>query len=168
MTNQPSATAAPLQLRTVLTSKYALPLLTAILALVAGLLGWRGWLSRQLPAPYNAAKVVDAATLEDRWGIQVTLVGVSADGGLVDFRYIVVDPDKALAMLDDINNRPVLVDETTNTILLPAPSPSSHRGKPFPGQTFILLYPNPSGVVQVGSRVSVIIGDIRLEHFVAK
>jgi hypothetical protein len=151
-----------------LASKYAWPLLTAILALVAGLLGWRGWASRQLPAPYNAAKVVDAAVFEERWGIRVTLIGVTADGGLVDFRYTVIDGDKALAMLDDIQNRPVLVDEAANTILLPSTPPSTHRGPPLPGQTFILLYSNPNGVVQIGSQVSVIIGDMRLEHLAAK
>jgi|CXWL01.1.fsa_nt_gi hypothetical protein len=168
MTDQPSAVTVRSQLRTVLASKYVVPLTTATIVIVAGLLGWRWWAGRQLPAPYNAAKVVGEAAFEERWGIRVTLIGVTADGGLVDFRYIVIDSDKALAMLDDFENRPVLVDESTNAILLPSTPPSTHRDPPLPGQTFILLYSNPNGVVQTGSRVSVIIGDMRLEHFVAK
>ncbi len=167
MTQMTSIT-MPQRLRAALASKYTVPLITAIIVLIAGLFGWRWWASRQLPAPYNAAKVVDEATFEERWGIRVILVGVTADGGLVDFRYIVVDPDKALAMLDDIENRPVLVDEATNTLMLPSTPPSTHRDPPLPGQTFILLYPNPGGVVQIGSTISVIIDDMRLEHFVAK
>ncbi|MEK7786754.1 MAG: hypothetical protein AAB658_15195, partial [Chloroflexota bacterium] len=102
-----------------------MPLITAIIVLAAGLLGWRWWASRQLPAPYNAAKVVDEAAFEERWGIRITMIGISADGGLVDFRYVVIDGDKTLAMLDDIENRPVLVDEATNTVLLPATPPST-------------------------------------------
>lgn len=155
----------PQRLRAVLSSKI---LWAAVFLLAVGLLGWRWWAGQQLPAPYNSTQVVEEAAMEEKWGIRVTLVGVSGDGGLVDFRFIVVDPDKALALLDDTDNRPVLVDEATHTILLPSPSPSTHRGPPLPGQTFILLYPNPRGSVQIGSKVSVIIGDLRLEHLVAK
>lgn len=165
---QTTAATMPQRLRAALASRYAVPLITAIIVLIAGFLGWRWWASRQLPAPYNAANVVDEAAFEERWGIRITMIGISADGGLVDFRYVVIDGDKTLAMLDDIENRPVLVDEATNTILLPATPPSTHRAPPLPGQTFILLYPNPNGVVQAGSQVSIIVGDIRLEHFVAK
>ncbi len=166
--NQSSIAFTPQRLRATLTSPWFRWIGLIVLILIASLLGWRWWLSTQLPAPYNAAKVVDEAGLEEKWGIRVTLVGISGDGGLVDFRFIVVDPDKALALIDNNANRPVLVDEATNTLLLPSPSPSSHRGPPIPGQTFIMLYPNPRGIVQIGSQVSVIIGDIRLEHLVAQ
>jgi hypothetical protein len=155
-------------LRAVLASPRFRAIGLVVLVLIAGVIGWRWWAGQQLPAPYNAAKVVDAAAFEERWGIRITLIGVTADGGLVDFRYAVVDSDKALAMLDDIENRPVLVDEATRTILLPSTPPSTHRDPPLPGQTFILLYPNPRGVVRIGSQISVIIGDMRLEHLVAR
>ena len=39
--------------------------------------------------------------IEARWGVRVSHVGVSADGGLVDVRFVVLDPDRALALLGD-------------------------------------------------------------------
>ena len=57
------------------------------------------------------------SAIEDKWVVRVAQIGVTADGGLVDFRYITLDPDKALAMVQDIKILPVLVAEDSGTVV---------------------------------------------------
>lgn len=163
--NSSSLALKPQRLRAALASpKYRLVGALMLIVLVS-LIGWRVWAATQLPAPYNAAKPVDAAALEAQWGIRITLVGASADGGLVDFRYIVIDPDKAMAMLDA--NKPVIIAEDSKTVISNSTS-SEHRQALSPGQTQILLYLNARGAIKPGTPVTVVIGDVRLEHIIAR
>ena len=80
--------------------------LSAVVA-AGGILVWRG------SAPGARSGIVPRnMAIEQRWGIRVTQVGVTADGGLLDFRYLVLDADKALSMFDDEKTQPQLVTES--------------------------------------------------------
>ncbi len=48
-----------------------------------------------------AARVVSATDLEQEYGIKVNLVAVTATGGLVDLRFMVVDKEKAAHALHE-------------------------------------------------------------------
>ena len=52
-----------------------------------------------------------------RYGIDITLIGVTAAGGLIEFRYQVVDPDKANPIIHDLRLCPKLVVEDTGATL---------------------------------------------------
>ena len=39
--------------------------------------------------------------LEERYGIRITLIGITAGGGMIDFRYKVIDADKATNWIKD-------------------------------------------------------------------
>ncbi len=152
----------PQRLRTALTSKYALPAVFA-LVLVGGFGAWRLWAG----ASQFAARSATSAAIEERWGIRITQIGVIADGGLLDFRFIVVDPDKALAMLDDPKNLPALIAEDSHAVVTSA-ALMAHKNALNAGRTYFLLYRNTGGAIKRGTSVSVVIGDLRLEHIVAK
>lgn len=105
--------------------------------------------------------------IEARWGVRVTQIGVTADGGLVDFRFVVLDADKALDMMLNVNNLPVLVDEDSGTtITSTVPMGDDHYLNV--GQTYFLLYRNALGAIKPGSQVTVKFGNLTLKHVIAK
>ena len=140
-----------------------LPIL--LLALAGGYAAGRGWFTAR-SAPDPTIMPISPA-IEEQWGVRVTQIGVTADGGLVDFRFIVLDPDKALAALQDVNKLPVLVAEDTGTVV----NSVALHGREHnlnPGQTYFLLYRNTGGAIKPGGAVTVKFGDLLLEHVVAK
>jgi len=156
-------TAAPKteRVRSGLTSKYTLPV--ALLAVVA-LIVWRGWqASRPAQLPGTPASV---EAVEAQWGIRIQHIGVSADGGLIDFRFVVIDPDKAAPLLS-VENRPRLYVEASGALVDSLMHPP-HSHEPTPGQSHFLLYHNTGGAIQRGASVSVVIGEMRLEGVIAK
>jgi hypothetical protein len=136
-----------------------------LLALAGGYAFGRGWFMAR-PAPRSTAMPINPA-IEDKWGVRVTQIGVTADGGLVDFRYLVLDPDKALAMLQDVNNLPVLVAEDGGQLVNSA-AMMAQKHNLNPGSTYFLLYRNTQGAIKPGGAVTVKFGDLQLEHVVAK
>ena len=105
--------------------------------------------------------------IEARWGVRVTQIGVTADGGLVDFRFVVLNADKALDMMLNVNNLPVLVDEDSGTTIT-STVPMGDDHNLHVGQTYFLLYRNAVGAIRPGSQVTAKFGNLKLEHVIAK
>jgi hypothetical protein len=118
------------------------------------------------PGDPDAARVVSAADLADEYGIRITLVAVTADGGLVDLRFNVLDSVKAAHLIHDAAQMPALYVESSHTVLR-APRPMAHKMTLLDGATYFVLYPNSGGAVQPGTEVSVVVDDIRLPPVVA-
>ena len=118
-------------------------------------------------SPLTSESDASAASIEQRWGIRVTQIAPTADGGLVDVRYQVTDADKALAMLDDVDNLPVLIAEDSATTINSAVL-MAQKHVLSPGRTYFLLYRNANGAVRSGTPVTVTIGEFRLRHVIAK
>jgi hypothetical protein len=114
-----------------------------------------------------ATEFISASTLEERLGIRVTLIGVTAAGGLIDFRFKVLDSQKAAQMLEDPENLPELIVEESGTTLVP-PAGAFQDTELETGQIYYMLYPNPRGAIQPGMAVSVVIGDAHLEPILAQ
>ena len=115
---------------------------------------------RSLASQAAAARVVDPATLEAEFGIRVTLVAVTADGGLVDLRFAVVDRTKAAQLLHDAASMPALYIERSGRVLT-ASHPLAHKMTILDGATYFLFYPNSGGAIQSGTQVSIVIDDLR-------
>lgn len=128
----------------------ALPLL-ALLGLGAG------------AAPARAGdsdEALSAEALEARHGLRLTRVAVSGDGGLVDLRFRVVDPEKA---------RPLLAATGPGVRLrLGADGPTveaPHHGgmqsvRLARDAPCFVLFPNAGGAVRRGGRVDVAFGAV--------
>ena len=123
--------------------------------------GWRLFLA---PGPATA---VGMAVVEQEWGIRVTMIGVTADGGLLDMRFQVTDADLAAAFLDDAANLPLIVDEDSGAIVRSA-ALMANKHDLQAGRTYFVLYRNASGAIQRGSSVSLVFGELRLEHLIAQ
>jgi len=148
------------------------PVGLALLALAAGFLAIVYAPRLTSPSPANAGSVDDVdpaqvAALEAAWGIRITNVGVIASGGLIDFRFQVIDPDKALA-IQDPESYPALVDETSGKVLDKSGAHGGHVGVFRAGHTYYLLYQNNSSLLQPGSRITIQIGDVLLENVLVR
>lgn len=102
--------------------------------------------------------------LAARYGIDVNLIGVTAAGGLIEFRYQVVDPDKADTMIHDPALLPTLVIEDTGETLVIG-TPHHHVNELELGGTYFFLLANAHNAVHDGSLVTLVMGDSRLEHY---
>ncbi len=107
------------------------------------------------------------AAIEDRYGIHITMLAVTAGGGVVDFRFQITDPEKANNyMHGPYSELPVLVVEKNGTRIDPRPH-THHVDYEF-GRTYYTLYRNPGGVVEEGTRVTAVLGDLRLSNIVVR
>ncbi len=115
-----------------------------------------------------AAPVPTNPQIEARYGVRVTQVASTADGGMVDFRFIVLDPDKALAWMNDINQYPVMRTEDSGIMIVSTADMSMVGHSLNAGQTYFLLYRNTGGSVTPGTPVTVSFGDLQINHVVAR
>jgi hypothetical protein len=134
------------------------------------------------PPPVVAnSRPITEATLEQMFGVRLDLIGVSAGGGMIDFRFTILDPDKAAPLFgaapEDASETthlhenavlPVLVAEDSETVVEARGSMAHHKVGLSPGTTYFILYPNPDGAIQGGTSVSVVIGGVRVEHVMAR
>jgi hypothetical protein len=143
---------------------FAFPLIyLVLLALAIALVGGVWVVSAWGRTPSTADTMPINPAIEERWGIRVTKLAVTADGGLVDFRYIVLDPDKALAMLQDAKNMPVLIAED-NGIVVKSAALMAAKHSLQPGRTYFVLYRNTRGALKHGGKATIVLGDLRLER----
>jgi len=135
--------------------------------------GWY-YYQRTITAPPAAATASTAYIsndqLEAQYGVRITLIGVSAVGGIVDFRYKLVDPAKAAALLHDPENAPVLTAVDSGLTLTPTQMGSRHHSQMGmkKGTAPFTFYPNVRNAVKAGTPVSVAFGKIKVEPIVAQ
>ncbi|MCA9874190.1 MAG: hypothetical protein H6659_09795 [Ardenticatenaceae bacterium] len=126
----------------------------------AGLLLYQAW-----SANANQDAVISA--IEEQYGLRVTMIGVTAGGGALDFRFQVVDPSKASNYLHGpTEDLPTLIVEDSGA-RIEAPV-HQHTMTYQYGIVYYMLYGNPHGVVQPGTKVTAVFGDLRLKHIVAR
>jgi hypothetical protein len=116
----------------------------------------------------SGTEAVSAEEFAAHTGVKVTLLGVTAEGGMIEFRYQVVDPDKASLLVHQDDMRPALVVEDTGETLVMLSRPHNHKAELKLGGTYFFLMANTKNAIKDGSTVTVVVGDVRLEHVVAR
>jgi len=95
---------------------------------------------------------------------------MTARGHMVDFRYRIVDAEKAAALFSR-NAKPYLVDQESGKVLaVPRTAkvgPLRSSNEPQEGKVYWMFFGNP-GVVKTGSNVTVVIGDFKVENLVVE
>ena len=105
------------------------------------------------------APVPASPTIEARFGVRITRIAVTADGGLIDLRYQIIDGVKA-ANFGQTRTTAPLLDTHHGVLYTPAMLPHDHVFEP--GRTYYLIYRNALGVVHRGGLVDVTVGGLRL------
>ncbi len=120
------------------------------------------------PAATATYTIPTSPAIEAKWGIRISQIGVTADGGMVDFRFVVIDPDKALELMSKADNLPILAAEDSNVYVNSAALMSTRHAL-NPGTTYFMLFRNTKGAVKPGTKVSVLFPDeLKLEHITAR
>ena len=117
---------------------------------------------KTVPASW-ARPVVGARDLGRRSGVEITRVAVSGDGGLVDLRFTVVDPDRANALHDE-STPPAVIDERSGLVVHQLLMNHAHSGAFKAGVTYYLVFENPGNWLRRGSKVTVLLGNAQVEH----
>ena len=157
-----SSVSTPIPVRRLRAPAPRLIVLVAIL-LIVSVAG--SWLAARQTVGLPGQPVTEAA-IEEKFGIRITHIAVLADGGLIDFRFQVLDADKAAALFE-LERRPLLYVEASGKKVDSLYHPP-HGHNILAGQSQYMIYNNHQGAIQRGSPVSVVLGDLRLEHIIAK
>jgi hypothetical protein len=100
-------------------------------------------------------------TLEDQYGVQVSLVAVTAMDSIVDVRLKILDVKKANQLLG--NHTAILVNDAALI-----PSAHMHQHALRQGKIYVIYYPNSQNVVKIGTPVSLVIGNLQIEPVAAQ
>ena len=110
---------------------------------------------------------VSASGLAERSGVRLIRVAVTGGGGLLDLRYQVVDPSKAVTV-HEAGTPPAIIDERTGLVLNRLLMGHAHQGPLKPAVSYYLVFENTGNWVNHGSEVTVLLGDAEVEHVVVK
>jgi hypothetical protein len=158
-----SSITAPIPTRRIRTPLPRFALFATIAALIA-VVGFGLWTtSRGNSLP---GVVTTQSAFEEKWGIHISHIAVVADGGLLDFRFQVIDPDKAAPVME-VETRPHLYVEETGYEVSSLYHIMHNHDIPA-GESHYLIYNNSNGAIKSGTSVSVVLGDMRLEHIIAQ
>ena len=126
--------------------------------------------SKGLTQPQGEAVCPDS--VEKKWGIHPLSIRLSAGGYMLDFRYHVIDADKA-APLFSLQIKPYLIDQASGKQFF-VPETRQKVGslrqtrKPYPDRNYFIIFGNPGSYIKKGSPVTVVIGDLTLKDLVVQ
>lgn len=101
-----------------------------------------------------------------QWGVEVLGVRAVSSGWLLEFRYRILEADKAAA-LNEKRSKAFVIDEATDVRLsVPAMENIGElRQTPTPaeGRIYYILFGNPGRLVKPGGKVDVLVGAFRAD-----
>ncbi len=111
----------------------------------------------------TAATTISVKTLEERYGIRLRLLAVTALGGMVDLRYMIMDHTKAKDLAQYLGQIELVDDESGATLKM-ATGHGMHRNDRIEdGQLNFHFFANAGNAIKQGNPVTVVIGPVRLE-----
>lgn len=112
--------------------------------------------------------------LAEQWGVRVLSVTYTADGFWLDFRFRVIDPDKA-APLFDSRFKPYIESEQSGAkFAVPSAAKvgslrTTNRGHNIKaGKIYTIMFANPGFHLKPGQKATVGIGDFKVEHLTVR
>jgi hypothetical protein len=149
--------------------KYLTPLMVTLCILWSGAVF--GGTAEMPSGGTDELPAANLAALDENWGIRVEGIRQSAGGYMLDFRYRVLDAEKA-APLFDRKTKPYLIDQTSGTKLhvpnTPKTGPLRSSNPPQDDRVYGILFGNPGTYIRPGSKVTVVIGDFKAEDLLVR
>jgi hypothetical protein len=109
--------------------------------------------------------------MKRKWGVEVLFVRETSAGYMLEFRYKVLDPEKA-GPLFERQTKPLLThDKSGATLIVPTPAKTGalrNSNKPKAGHTYWMFFANPGKLVKPGDQVDVAIGDFHADGIVVQ
>jgi hypothetical protein len=122
-------------------------------------------------SPKPARHPREKTFIKRRWGVEVMDVRQTAAGYMLEFRYRVLDAEKAKPLFER-QTKPVLTHaETEAKLIVPTPAKTGalrNSNPPIAGRTYWMFFGNPGKMVKPGHHVSIEIGEFRVDGLVVK
>lgn len=147
--------------------------------------GWRTWplailvVSGAVLSAWSAPAAAEEPASHPRkntfmkreWGIEIMYVRQTAAGYMLEFRYKVVDAEKAQVLFER-QVKPMLTHaESGARLIVPTPAKTGalrNSNPPKDGHTYWMFFANPGQFVKPGEHVSIEIGDFVVENLVVQ
>jgi hypothetical protein len=111
-------------------------------------------------AASQATAIPTSAEIEQQWGIRFTMVRLLAATGVVDVRYLVLDDSKAQRLHSEADRSALpTLRHGDGTIRPDSVMFHFHTESDTAGRTFDIIYGNAGGLLQSGSRVTIVTSD---------
>jgi hypothetical protein len=109
--------------------------------------------------------------MKREWGIEILYVRQTAAGYMLEFRYKVVDAEKAKPLFER-QTKPILTHaETGAKLIVPTPAKTGalrNSNPPLADHTYWMFFANPGKLVEPGQHVNIQIGDFLVEKLVVQ
>ncbi len=118
-----------------------------------------------------AAEVSKTESIEEKWGVQIVGIRISAAGFMLDFRYRVIDAEKAAPLFDRATKPYLIHQESGAKFMVPNPpktGPLRTSDTPQQGRVYWMFFGNPGRYVKPGNKVTVVIGDFKAENLIVE
>jgi hypothetical protein len=116
----------------------------------------------------NQVPSIENTGVETAYGIKIEGLRLTAAGSMLDFRYRVLDAQKAAPFLNG-RIQPSLVDETRSARLGVPDTPTlgrirqtSRNGVIHTDRSYFILFGNPGKALQKGDKVSLLLGQVKI------
>jgi len=147
--------------------------------------GWRIWplamllagglvmflVSTPVGAEEGASHPRKNTFMKREWGIEIMYVRQTAAGYMLEFRYKVVDAEKAKALFER-QTKPMLTHtETGAKLIVPTPAKTGalrNSNPPKDDHTYWMFFANPGQLVKPGQHVNIEIGDFVAENLLVQ
>ena len=150
-----------------LTRYLILGIILAVVILI-GFLAVRGTQKSDAVVNLSGMTTLSQSVLEEKYGLRVNLVAVTAAGGLVDLRLKIVEGEKAKLLLQDPSHFPSLWIANGDATLVVPEETRSQAIKFENGGNLFVMFPNARGMVKPGTPVIIRFGDTQVEPIPAK
>lgn len=144
---------------------------SSLLLLGMIVMGFSEGLTESGKETHSATSEKSESVMEKTWGIRPLNVRLTASDHFLDFRYRILDPDKA-AMLTKRDKKAYLIDQASGKrVTVPVTKLGPLRGtdvKPKKDRVYVVLFSNTDNTVKKGSKVTIVIGDFRAENLVVE
>jgi hypothetical protein len=160
------------------TSKTSLQLLAGLFTvsvLLEGCVASRPQSAGAAPASSRSERVIagnwharEGMLVQRKWGVEIIGVRRVSSGYMLRLSYRVVDVNKARPLFDK-KVRPFVIDEVTGARLaVPAMENIGElrqTAAPVDDRDYFMIFGNPEKLVQSGGRISIVLGDMRIDGF---
>jgi hypothetical protein len=126
---------------------------------------FKAFLPASLP---QGVTVISQSNLEEKYGLHVNLVAVTAAGGMVDLRLKIINGEKAKSLLQDKKNFPALLVSNGNTQLNASEDTKSQSINFYDGGDLFLMFSNAGNAVKPGTPVTLLFGNTALDPINAR
>lgn len=105
--------------------------------------------------------------MKRQWGIEILYVRTTAAGYMLEFRYKVLDPEKAKPLFQRQSKPQLTHEKSKSTLIVPTPAKTGalrNSNPPLANHIYWMFFANPGKLVQPGEQVTIKVGDFIAER----